>query len=236
VPRRLLAFVALAIVLAVVFVRLGFWQLSRRDERRAFNEQRAAPLAQPEVSFESLRDRAPYRRVRLAGDPDYSHEIAISGRSRNGSPGVHVITPFRRTGSDTAVLVNRGWVYAADAATADLPKFRETVTAARGFTDTIPDGPAALDQNRHRVVRRLTRAAVESLVPYPVHPVMVVMQDSAGPSAPPRLPLPELHDGPHLGYAIQWFAFALTAIGGAAIVVYRTKTGRSAGSTAAREG
>ena len=232
-PRRLLAFVAVAIVLAVLFVRLGFWQLSRRDERRAFNAQRAAPLAQPEVSYESISGPWPYRRVRLAGTPDYAQEFAISGRSRNGSPGVHVITPFRRAGSDTAVLVNRGWVYAADAATADLARFRETVSAVSGFTDTIPDGPPTLDPNRSRVVRRLTRASVESLVPYPVHPVMIVMQDSAGPSAPPRLPLPELHDGPHLGYAIQWFAFALTAIGGAAIVIHRARKGRNAGSTAA---
>jgi surfeit locus 1 family protein len=233
VPRRLLAFVALAGVLAALFVRLGFWQLSRLDERRAFNAERARPLAEPETSFDSLRDRTPYRRVRLAGSPDYAHEIALSGRSRNGSPGVHVFTPFRRPGNDTAVLVNRGWVYAADAATADLLRFRESLTHASGFTDTIPAGAASLDPARPRVVRRLTRQAIDSLVPYPVHPVLVVMQDSAGPSAPPRLPLPALNDGPHLGYAIQWFAFALTAIGGAGIVIYRASTGRNTGSTAA---
>lgn len=235
-PRRLIAFVALAVALAALFVRLGFWQLSRLDERRAFNAARARPLSEAEVPFDSLRDAEPYRRVRLAGTPDFDHEIALSGRSRNGSPGVHVVTPFRRAGNDTAVLVNRGWVYAADAATADLTRWREDVREASGFTDTIASGSYAPERGRPRVTRRLTRGAVEALVPYPVHPVMLVLQDSGGPTAPPRLPLPELSDGPHLGYAIQWFAFALTAVGGAGIVVHRARKVRSAGSTAAREG
>lgn len=235
-PRKLVAFVAIAVVLSALFVRLGFWQLSRRDERRAFNARRAMPLARPEIPFAALRDPEPYRRVRVEGTADYDHEIALAGRSRNGSPGVHVITPFRRTGSDTAVLVIRGWVYAPDAATADLSRFREDLRVARGYTDTIPGGGFTLDTSRPRVVRRLTRGTVSALVPYPVHPVVVIAQDSAPPSAPARLPLPELSEGPHLGYAIQWFAFALTALGGAGIVIHRARTRRDAGSTAARDG
>lgn len=235
-PRKLVAFVAIAILLSAVFVRLGFWQLSRLDERRAFNARRALPLSQPEIPFDSLRDREPYRRVGIEGTPDFDHEIALSGRSRNGSPGVHVVTPFRRAGNDTAVLVNRGWVYAPDAATADLSRFREDLRSARGYTDTISQGSFTPDPTRPRVTRRLTAGAVAALVPYPVHPVLVIAQDSAPPSAPARLPLPELSDGPHLGYAIQWFAFALTALGGAGIVIHRARARRVAGSTAAREG
>ena len=235
-PRKLVAFVAIAVLLSALFVRLGFWQLSRLDERRAFNARRAMPLSQPEVRFDALRDRVPYRRVRVEGTPDFEHEIALSGRSRNGSPGVHVVTPFRRAGNDTAVLVIRGWVYAPDAATAELSRFREELGAIRGYTDTIPQGNFTPDSSRPRVARRLTTGAVSALVPYPVHPVLVIAQDSAAPSAPARLPLPELGDGPHLGYAIQWFAFALTALGGAGIVIHRARTRRVAGSTAAREG
>lgn len=232
--RRLAAFVTLAVALAALFVRFGFWQLARRDERRAFNAQRAQPLSLPEIAFDSLRDVVPYRRVHLSGIPDFSRELALSGRSRNGSPGVHVYTPFRRPGKDTAVLVLRGWVYAADAATADLSRFREQIASARGYTDTLPSGAFAADPRRPRVVRRATREAIAALVPYPVHPAIVVLQDSAPASAPARLPLPELSDGPHLGYAIQWFAFALTALGGAGIVIRRSRTHRAAGSTAAR--
>ena len=233
-PLRFHAFVVLAVILAALFVRLGVWQLERRDQRRAFNAARAAPLRQPEVAFERLEVPRPYQRVRFSGVPDYANEFALAGRSRNGSPGVHVYTPFRRPWSDTAILVNRGWVYAPDAATADLPRFREgPVAVVHGYTDTLPGGAGAPDRARPRVVRRLTRGAVGVLVPYPVHPVFVVAQDSAGPGAPARLPLPELGDGPHLGYAIQWFAFALTAVGGAAIVVYRVRKGSRAGSTGA---
>lgn len=235
-PRRLVVFAALAVVLAAIFVRLGVWQLSRLQERRAFNAERARPLTAPELPFDSLRERVPYRRVTLAGAPDFEREFALSGRSRNGSPGVHVVTPYRRAGNDTAVLVIRGWVYAPDAASADLPRFRGEAGGVRGYTDTLPAGPGSVDARRARVLRRLTTAGVAELVPYPVAPLVVVSRDSAGPAAPARLPLPELHDGPHLGYAIQWFAFALTALVGAAIVLARGRRERDDGSTAAMRG
>ena len=233
--RRLVAFVVLAVILAALFVRLGFWQLSRRAERRAFNAERARPLAASPVAFDSLPAGAAYRRVRLEGTPDYEHEFVLAGRSRNGSPGVFVFTPFRREGSDTAVLVNRGWLYAADAVTVDLTRARESLAVVHGFTDTLPAGIGAADARRPRVLRRLSGEAARALAPYPLHSLYVVAQDSSGGALPARLPLPELSDGPHLGYAIQWFAFALTALGGAAIVVHRTVRHGSAGSTAAKE-
>ena len=71
--------------------------------------------------------------------------------------------------------------------------------------------------------KRATRAfgffAVRELVPYPVSAVYLVAQDS-GPidSIPARLALPVLDNGPHLNYAIQWFAFAIIAVAGAIVV------------------
>lgn len=112
---RIIAFLVVAAVLAAVFVRLGFWQLDRRAERVAANDKTRQLLALPAAPFGSLRyevDRA-NRHTFVEGIPDYDHEFVYAGRSRNGSPGVHIFTPVR-TGETTAVLVNRGWVYAPD--------------------------------------------------------------------------------------------------------------------------
>ena len=55
--------------------------------------------------------------------------------------------------------------------------------------------------------------AATARLPYPVLPVMVLLEDSTPPATYPRaVPLPQLDDGPHLSYAIQWFSFAAIAL------------------------
>ena len=235
--RRLVAFVALATVLGALFVRLGFWQLDRRAERRAMNQNVADRLRIPAVPFEELLSDpdATNRRAAVRGMPDFDNEVIVTGKSRNGSPGVHILTPFRVAGSDTAVLVNRGWVYSPDAATVDLNRWREQRSTFAGFIQRLPmTEPAAASGGRSvaraRALRVPSVPAVERLLPYHVHSLYLVAQDSAaGDSVPVRLEPAVPSDGPHLSYAIQWFAFAAIALIGAAAVVRReralTRTG-----------
>src|SRR5688500_12678708 len=122
------ALVGIALLFAALFVRLGFWQLDRLRERKAFNAPIESRINQPPVDLRELpRDPAVarYRRVRLSGEYDYARELVLVLRSRQGSPGVNLLTPLRVPGSDTAVLVNRGWIYAPDGMTADTKPWRE---------------------------------------------------------------------------------------------------------------
>jgi surfeit locus 1 family protein len=234
VTRRLGAFVALAIALGALFVRLGVWQLDRRAERRALNERLREHLALPPIPItELLPDSgAENRRAMVSGTPDFGGEIIVTGRSRNGSPGVHILTPLLLPGRDTAVLVNRGWVYSPDATTVDLTRWREPHGSFTGFTQRLSTrAPAGGAAPRGRAVRQLSRSAVARLVPYPVHDLYLVARDSAaGDSVPVRLAPPALSDGPHLSYAIQWFAFAAIAVIGAAAVVRRASDTMRAGA------
>lgn len=244
-----MAFAALAAALAVLFVRLGFWQLDRRLERRASNEwtrqqlaRSAVPYAdlvrEPAVSLDSAGPsvdsaRAPQNRhATVSGTPDYENEFVVTGRSRNGSPGVHIITPVRVDGEDRAVLVNRGWVYAADAATIDARRWREERRSFSGYTQQIPLGHT-VSAVRGRGLRPLLHNGVERLLPYAFHGLYLVSRDSSSEATPVRLPEPDLNEGPHLSYAIQWFCFAAIALVGGAIVLYRASGARGAGSTAA---
>ena len=223
-PRRIIVFVVLAVVMAAVFVRLGIWQLRRLGERRARNALVSAWLQQPERPFAQVsRDSAPsHRKAFLQGTPDTANEFLVTGRSRNGSPGVHIITPVRVPGSDSAVLVNRGWVYAPDAATIDVSRWRERRSAFHGYTLLVPYTETPMVKGRG--TREFSVAAAHALVPYPVSDVYLLAQDSgAVDSIPARLVLPPLDDGPHLNYAIQWFSFAAIAIAGAVIVARRSR-------------
>lgn len=235
--RRLIAFVALAVALGALFVRLGFWQLERRVERRTLNERVRRQLALPPVPVTELlaqRD-AVNRRVSVTGAPDFANEIVVTGRSRSGSPGVHVLTPLRLPGRDTAVLVHRGWVYSADAATVDLEKWRETRVTFTGQTLRLPSVEGPGTPARGRAVRQLSHPGIARLLPYPVHALYVVAQDSAAAdSTPVRLGTTLLGEGPHLSYAIQWFCFAAIAIIGAAVVVVRSGQAMRDGAQLAR--
>ena len=234
-PKRLKLILTLAIPLACasVFIRLGVWQLSRLAERRAFNATLAArTVAQPIDIQELTRDTAlgHYRRVTASGRFDYDHQIVYAGRSRNGSPGVYLITPLRMAGTDTVVMVNRGWVYSPDAATVDESRWREADSAAvAGYTETFVTADPRVNPAAPRRLRTLDQGTIARLVPAPIAPYVIVRNDTsitvAAPrsatsppapvdSTPARLVLPPLDEGPHQSYAFQWFAFATIAVVG----------------------
>ena len=233
-PRRLVAFVLFAFVAAALFVRLGFWQLSRLSQRRALNALVMARLAKPLVSLTSLPadSSSVLRRAETAGTPDWDHEVILAARSFNGSPGVYLYTPLRIAGRDTAVLVNRGWVYAPDGATVDSRRWREPDTSFVGFVELlsrgVPSKTNGVLRKDQRIARQLDDVSIAALIPYPVSRLYLVatQQDTTLPvdQRVARLSPPPLDEGPHLSYAIQWFSFAAIALAGAGIVVARRRT------------
>ncbi len=216
---------AFTIVFTVTCVALGFWQLRRLAWRKGLNAEVIARLGKPAVPIAQLpRDTAKlhYLRVALAGSYDYSHEVRVVDRTFNGSPGVDIVTPVRMAGNDTALLVTRGWVYSPDGVTVDLSKWREpdSVSAigyARPLAAPMHGRPTL--EGHPGAYRWLDLASLRSSMPYPVYPFTVVLEGDSTVRAgiPPRVPPPPLDEGPHLSYAIQWFSFALIAVGGTAI-------------------
>ena len=218
----------LAISFAAVSISLGFWQLRRLGQRRAANALLASRRFAAEVPLDAVPSdtaRAHFRRARVRGTYDYPHEILLTLRGRNGSPGVNILTPIRRAGNDTAVLVNRGWVYSPDGMTVETKPWREGDSVdANGFVEVFPTrGPFDQpNQSRPRSMRRLDRSALIKLFPYPIANYYLVLTDSARSGGPPRIEPAPLDEGPHRDYAIQWFSFAAISIGGLVIFLKRT--------------
>src|SRR5688572_18523288 len=120
--RRTIVFCTFAVLAAALFARLGLWQLARHHEKVQRIDEIVAQQRTVPAEFASItRDTglARYRAARLTGRFDYEHEIVLSGRSHQGSPGVNLITPVRVAGTDTAERVNRGWVYCPNGTTED---------------------------------------------------------------------------------------------------------------------
>jgi surfeit locus 1 family protein len=226
--RRSIVFCAFAVLAAALFVRLGFWQLARLREKLQRNAVIAAQQRGQPVQFASLpadTAAARYRRAVLTGVFDYENELVVAGRTRQGSPGVDLVTPMRVRGTDTVVLVNRGWVYSPNAAAVDRARWRESDSATvTGYVELYaPAAPAAAAAKDRRVVRRLSRREATSRIPAPLAPYYLVATGDTASSHPARREMPALDEGSHRGYAIQWFAFAAIAIVGALVVIRKER-------------
>jgi surfeit locus 1 family protein len=219
VSRAGLIGTGVVLVVALVCVRLGFWQLARREQRQARN----AALVQRLTAAPLALQRAPtdttgliFTPATVEGRYDHHHTIVLAGRSLRGIPGAHVLTPVIFPGGGSAVLVNRGWMPAADGATVKLDSLDHPLDAK--VTGLLVPFPSAqrrgatvnTDSSFRRVWFTVDAKALRAQFPYAVSPIQ--LQALPGPDAPQfpiRLPRPELDEGPHLGYAIQWFSFAL---------------------------
>lgn len=230
VSVRTLLFAILALAVSAGCVRLGFWQISRLRERQARNALVVARMERAPVPVTSIEADTGVRfsRAWAEGRYDFSNEFVHATRTRQGSPGVHIITPLLLDGSeDTAVLVNRGWVYSPDGMRVDLERWREADTArVEGFVEEFVEatGPVSTP-SAPEALRRLDLDSLRARLPYAVLPVILVQQrDSALAAAgkvPARVEPPPLTEGPHRSYAVQWFAFAVVGVVGTSLVVVR---------------
>ena len=228
-PRSRYLLLIISFILAGLFVKLGLWQLSRLHDRRAGNRRAAEARAGEVVDLNrtgNARDARADHRVVVRGEYDRMHEVVLRGHVYRELPGVQVVTPLRIAGNDSAVMVNRGFFPSPDATFADTDSLNEPgEVTVHGIAFAIPlsaDSGGALVSNGKETWRRLDLAALRKRIPYPLLDVYILQSPDSGlPLYPRRLePLP-LDDGPHLSYAIQWFAFATIAVGGGLIFLFR---------------
>ncbi|HJZ50298.1 MAG TPA: SURF1 family protein [Roseiflexaceae bacterium] len=231
----------LVIAGALVLGRLGIWQLDRLAQRRAINNSLNARMAQPAFTLSGTAiDPAAleYRRVEARGVYDTAQEIVLRNRELDGRPGVHILTPLRISGSQIAVLVDRGWIPHEQAE----PEARGVFAAPPGEVTIVgvaqrsqentggpQDPPLGPDRPRLDAWFRVNIASIQQQAGYPLLPVFIEQQPAPGdPALPRRVATTDLGEGPHLSYAIQWFAFAITLLVGYVAFTYQQTRRRAA--------
>ena len=191
-------------------------------------------LSRLEAPPERLQDlqhdtAARFRRSTAEGRYDFAHELVYVVRPRDGAPGVNILTPLLIGRGDTAILVNRGWVYSPNGMSIDLAQWREADSGrVAGFVEEYVKVTASVATSSvARAVRRIDRDSVQARLPYVLYPLILVQQDGRGneptTGTPVRLDPPPLSEGSHRSYAIQWFGFAITGIVGTVLVVARDR-------------
>jgi surfeit locus 1 family protein len=222
--RRIVLF-GMTLAVGLACVGLGFWQLSRLRDRRAANAAVEAAEKLPPVESSGTERLAPRRRAVLRGVYDSAQDLLVRNRLVRGVPAVMVVTPLRIAGSDTAILVNRGYVPAADATNPGATPFAEPgPQVVRGVLLPVPrrgDGvPLVQPGSGRETWKALDLAAMRPRIPYPIHDLYLIATAegaSAGHTAesgdyPIRAEPPPLGDGPHLMYALQWFGIATAVV------------------------
>jgi surfeit locus 1 family protein len=224
---RWIVFHVVVITVIVVMINLGFWQLRRLDERRAFNDAVSARIDEPAVGLDELIPPAAevgddelasveWRPVETAGRYLPDEEVRIVNRSQGGRAGDNVVTPLLLD-DGRVLLVVRGFT-PLDSDPAPAPTGRVIVEGRLRRSDVrhtaALSDPAEGDlTTAHRV--DIPRLAAQ--LPGEVVPMYVELTRSAPQEAgelPEPVAEPTLDEGPHLSYAVQWFLFsALVAIG-----------------------
>jgi len=162
-------------------------------------------------------------RVVATGTYDLEHQFVLRGRAFDGAPGVEIATPLRMRGSDTALIILRGFVPSDDATSLDRSAIAEPGTRTiHGVAFLMGEVGIPVVRHGDTTWDRLPGRGMPTLLPYPVSPYAVWQEKESGMTGfPIRLGAPALSEGPHLSYAIQWFAFALIFGGGGIFYTFR---------------
>ena len=242
-PRWILSHI-LVLVLIVVMINLGFWQLRRLHEKTTLNDHvrsRGSLATEPITALvptgstrASTRD-VQWRRVTATGTYRVADELVVSNRSISGQPGFWVLTPLVE--SDGSIIpVVRGFVFRPEfeqRGISDVPAPAGEVTIEGALQASPTSGLFGDERSQGGPVPAISQVDTARLAQRwggTVLPVWLRLDSGAGaPSTQGPLypvPPPPLSNGPHLSYAVQWFIFSLIAIGGYPIVLRRQAYGR----------
>ena len=209
--------------MVVTMINLGLWQLRRLDEKRDRNARIEQRMSDETMDLEGAAAPGDFGagqdlqwRVGTAtGTYVADQQVLVRSRSLDGAPGSWVLTPLRLD-DGTELVVNRGWIqnngqYDRVPKRYAPPTGPVTVTGlVRGSETRGRFGPTDPKVGTLASLARADVARLDQQVPQDLLPfwLQLLEQDPAvGARAPQPVPVPELDEGPHLSYALQWFTF-----------------------------
>jgi len=206
------------LVVMAVCIKLGLWQYNKAEAKQALQRQLensalAAPVSLPKAITEEWR----YRRVKFVGTYEPRYQVLLDNQVESTVAGYHVLTPIRLANSNQYVLVNRGWV------TGTLDRKQPVIKTPEGQQEIVGDifipltkfftleEPQAIDGKWQVVWQHMDMQRYAKAVPFEVRPFVVRLDPlSMAGGFSRNWPRPGERVTIHLGYAYQWFGFALT--------------------------
>ncbi len=220
----------LLLACCALFTSLGAWQLSRADDKRSIEAQLQASLTKAAEDWHVRT--ATFTRVRVQGRFDAERMFLIDNRTRLGEPGVQVVQPFE-TKDGQRLLVDRGWMPNPNRQSMRAPSTPKSEIEIIGLL--LPDfgvGPrlgdahSTADDPWPRLLQQLDLERMGELADARRTSILRLRGGEPGALIAQPFELPMGADR-HFGYAVQWFALALTSIILTLILAYRTRRKRT---------
>lgn len=206
----------------IILVALGFWQLDRLAWKEGLINQFESRLTQPVQpipSGELNPEEHEFLRVEVTGTFDHENEFFLIHPSRQGKPGVHVITPLTPSSGGEAILISRGWaplerrepstrlegLYQGEVTIKGLLRFPKELGLIHGWV--LPE-----NEPHNNTWFWLDTAALAEKGGYESFPNFYVMSEEEPPLGifpRGRQWLLDIRNN-HLEYAITWFLLAMT--------------------------
>jgi cytochrome oxidase assembly protein ShyY1 len=226
--RRWLLFALVVVVLAYAAWWLGGWQFRRLEDRKAANavvrtnEHRAvAPVAEVLRPGAAPAEDDEWRVVSATGIYDTGQTVVVRYRARDGAQGIDVVVPLV-TADGTALLVDRGWLETdpngADRSEIPDPPGGEVSVTGYVRANGTGDSTHVADLS----TRAISSEEIGPAIGREVYGGFVELRSEDPEPATPLEPaeLPELDNGPHFFYGLQWWFFGLLAVFGFLYLLY----------------
>lgn len=208
----------LALLSITLFVGLGLWQLHRAEEKRLI-------LAR-EIAF---KDRTPrlwqgegvppeaFERVHVQG-MFLPHTLFLDNQMHAHHVGYHVISVLD-IGTDQVVLIDRGWVPAGETRSTlpDITTPTEQLTlSGRAYyplgKSWVLGSGIEIKQATRAVIESLDFQLVSQFLHKAVYPFIIRLDEKNQAGYVRSWVAVSMPPARHVGYAFQWFAFALVVL------------------------
>lgn len=228
------------VLIVLAMLRLGVWQLDRADQKHTLYLQQKAKSERASVPFGSLDvqnaqlQELRYTNTEVSGRYLSQGTIFIDNQVLNGQVGYQVFSPFLPTGSQTLLLVNRGWVPVGEsretAPSVDTPSVPLKLL---GRLNNPPAQPPMWDDDY-----AVAQGAVWAYLPieqyaaqfqFDVLPLVLELAPDQTFDAQLRVAWSGVKQNgaaKHQGYALQWFAMAAAFVVLCLVLLIRSRKER----------
>lgn len=221
--RRWFGWLALVVVFSVACVYLSSWQFDRRqqalDAMRQVAQNYDAEIVELKdvATLESFDATNQWRRVEITGRYLIDSTVLVRNRPLNGQAGFLQVVPFQLE-SGQVIAVERGWLSVTSGF--DAPK-EQPLPSADLQTVIGHVRPSEPTLNRDAPASQIATINIDSLIEKTAveaefyKSIYLRMQSESATTgdSPRKLARPEISEGNHLSYALQWILFALMALG-----------------------
>ncbi|GGD25921.1 SURF1 family protein [Nocardioides daphniae] len=243
ISRRWGLFLVAVALLSWLAWELGQWQFDRLEDRRERNAIIERNEARDPVPVEEVLEpggkvsaQDEWATVRARGEYDEEDTVFVRYRTNRERSGVQVVVPLRLEDGAT-LLVDRGWwpTQNRGEVPTDVPAPPDGTVdvVGRVRADATGDATKVTDKSTRAIS---SKAIAEAIDHETLGGFVQLVSESPEPEEALTLPAePELDEGPHFFYGLQWWFFGAMAIFGFFYLLYDEWRDRRKASVGAQQ-